>query len=88
MDKTRTVCFSGYRLEKMTQHGDKDAPEIRKIKGKLQQAILDAIAEGYIHFICGMANGWDEWAYNTYGLLGDLEGIRLRLKLQYLIGRR
>ena len=48
-------CFTGHRPDKM-QQGEKE------IKPLLEKAIDDAIANGYVTFITGMAMGTDIWA--------------------------
>ena len=48
-------CFTGHRPDKM-ELGEKE------IKPLLEKAIDDAIAEGYVTFITGMAMGTDIWA--------------------------
>ena len=48
-------CFTGHRPNKM------DMTE-EEIKPLLEKAIDDAVAEGYITFITGMAQGTDIWA--------------------------
>ena len=48
-------CFTGHRPDKM-EFGEKE------IKPLLEKAIDDAIAEGYVTFITGMAMGTDIWA--------------------------
>ncbi len=48
-------CFTGHRPSKM------DMTE-NEIKPLLEKAIDDAIAEGYVTFITGMAEGTDIWA--------------------------
>jgi len=48
-------CFTGHRPDKMEQ-GEKE------IKPLLEKAIDDAIANGYVTFITGMAMGTDIWA--------------------------
>ncbi len=48
-------CFTGHRPDKMEQ-GEKE------IKPLLEKAIDDAIANGYVTFITGMAMGVDIWA--------------------------
>jgi len=48
----RTLCFSGYRPEKL------NIDEVRLTK-MLDGAIADAIRDGYTHFISGMARGFD-----------------------------
>ena len=48
-------CFTGHRPDKM-ELGKKE------IKPLLEKAIDDAISEGYVTFITGMAMGTDIWA--------------------------
>ena len=48
-------CFTGHRPDKM-ELGEKE------IKPLLEKSIDDAIAEGYVTFITGMAMGTDIWA--------------------------
>lgn len=48
-------CFTGHRPDKMEQ-GEKE------IKPLLEKAIDDAIKNGYVTFITGMAMGVDIWA--------------------------
>ena len=48
-------CFTGHRPEKM-ELGEKE------IKPLLEKAIDEAIADGYVTFITGMAMGTDIWA--------------------------
>ena len=48
-------CFTGHRPDKM-ELGEKE------IKPMLEKAIDDAIADGYVTFITGMAMGTDIWA--------------------------
>lgn len=50
-----TCCFTGHRPDKMEQ-GEKE------IKQLLEKAIDDAIENGFITFITGMAMGTDIWA--------------------------
>lgn len=59
---TKSVCFSGYRPEKMPKAGDETTDEIKAIKNALRIAIQNAIDGGYTHFITGMACGFDIWA--------------------------
>ena len=48
-------CFTGHRTDKM-DIGEKE------VKPLLEKAIDNAIAEGYVTFITGMAMGTDIWA--------------------------
>ena len=54
MNKQR-VCFTGHRPEKLNISE-------RKVKELLKTAIIDAINDGYITFISGMARGIDIWS--------------------------
>ncbi|MBQ3022493.1 MAG: DUF1273 family protein [Clostridia bacterium] len=53
--KLHRCCFTGHRPNKMNL-GEKE------IKPLLEKAIDDAIADGYVTFITGMATGTDIWA--------------------------
>jgi len=59
MNKDKTACFSGYRPEKFTfifNQGDKAYLALEK---RIEEAILQAVDDGYTSFICGMAKGFD-----------------------------
>ncbi len=60
--KSRTVCFSGHRPEKLPCGGDERCAVTRVLKSILYKAILDSIKEGYDCFITGLARGVDLWA--------------------------
>ena len=53
--RLRRCCFTGHRPDKM-ELGEKE------IKPLLEKAIDEAIANGYVTFITGMAMGTDIWA--------------------------
>lgn len=57
-----TVCFSGYRPEKLPWGSDESDPRCALLKQRLRRAVCDACADGYRHFICGMARGADLYA--------------------------
>ena len=57
-----SVCFSGYRPEKLPWGGDESDPRCAALKKRLYDAAESACAEGYRHFICGMARGVDLYA--------------------------
>ena len=57
-----SVCFSGYRPEKLPWGGDESDPRCAVLKKRLYDAAESACAEGYRHFICGMARGVDLYA--------------------------
>lgn len=56
-----SVCFSGYRPEKLPWGGDESDPRCAVLKKRLYDAAESACAEGYRHFICGMARGCDTY---------------------------
>ena len=60
--KSRTVCFSGHRPEKLPVNGDSGSLVIRYLKSILYKEILDSISAGYDRFITGLARGVDLWA--------------------------
>lgn len=61
-DRSRTVCFSGHRPEKLPDNGDDRSQVIRVLKSILYKSVLDSIEEGYNCFITGLARGIDLWA--------------------------
>lgn len=60
--KSKTVCFSGHRPEKLPLSGSGGAKVIRVLKSILYKEILDSISDGYSCFITGLARGIDLWA--------------------------
>ena len=54
-----SVCFSGYRPEKLPWGEDESDPRCAALKKRLYDAAESACAQGYRHFICGMAEGCD-----------------------------
>lgn len=60
--KSKTVCFTGHRPEKLPFGGSDDAYVTRVLKSTLYKAVLDSIDEGYDCFITGLARGIDLWA--------------------------
>lgn len=53
--ESRRCCFTGHRPEKL------DVSE-RKVKKLLKMAIIEAVEDGFLTFITGMARGIDMWA--------------------------
>lgn len=76
--KSKTVCFSGHRPEKLPFGGSDDAYVIRVLKSTLYKAILDSIDEGYDCFITGLARGIDLWAGE---MIMDLKSAGRPIKL-------
>ncbi|MDL2260530.1 SLOG family protein [Deltaproteobacteria bacterium OttesenSCG-928-K17] len=59
MGKQKTACFSGYRPEKFAfilHQGNKAYLTLEK---SIENAILQAVDDGYSSFICGAAKGFD-----------------------------
>ena len=57
-----TVCFSGYRPEKLPWGYDECDPRCAQLKQRLRRAVCAACDDGFRHFICGMARGVDLYA--------------------------
>ena len=64
-----SVCFSGYRPEKLPWGEDESDPRCAALKKRLYDAAESACAQGYRHFICGMARGVDFYACEAALLL-------------------
>ena len=56
-----TVCFSGYRPEKLPWGYDECDPRCAQLKQRLRRAVCAACDDGFRHFICGMARGCDTY---------------------------
>ena len=54
-----SCCFSGHRPGKLPWGSNETDPRCAALKRRLWDAIDAAYAEGYRHFICGMAQGCD-----------------------------
>lgn len=60
--RQETVCFSGYRPEKLPWGDNEADPRCAALKERLGGAVRTACEEGFRHFICGMARGVDIYA--------------------------
>ena len=60
-----TVCFSGYRPEKLPWGYDECDPRCAQLKQRLRRVICAACDDGFRHFICGMANGCDLYFFDA-----------------------
>ena len=60
--KQMSVCFSGYRPEKLPWGENEADPRCEDLKKRLYEAVCSACEDGYAHFICGMARGADLYA--------------------------
>ncbi len=54
-----SCCFSGHRPGKLPWGSDESDPRCAALKERIRDAMEAAYAEGYRHFICGMAQGCD-----------------------------
>lgn len=68
-DRTKTVCFTGHRPEKLPDNGDPSSQTILVLKSLLRQEIEEAVNDGFDTFITGMAPGVDMWAAEIVGEL-------------------
>ena len=59
MKKENTCCFTGPRPKRLPCFGDPAAPEMKKLRSLLRDAILSAYRDGYRFFMSGMAEGFD-----------------------------
>ena len=61
MGEKITCCFTGHRPDKLPWGDWEKAPACQDLKRRLNQAVESAYADGYRHFICGMARGCDQY---------------------------
>lgn len=59
MTPETTCCFSGHRPPRLPWGNDETDPRCLALKARLAQVLEDAWAQGYRHFLCGMAQGTD-----------------------------
>ena len=69
-----TVCFSGYRPEKLPWGYDECDPRCAQLKQRLRRAVCAACDDGFRHFICGMAQGCDLYFCELALALRQLHG--------------
>jgi len=75
MNKQTTCCFTGHRNLPQTA--------IDSIQTLLHQQVLAAIADGYTHFLCGMANGADLLFASVVAELKKQHSITLEAAIPY-----
>lgn len=61
-DRSKTVCFSGHRPEKLPDGGRTSSMKIKGLLSMLYYEIHESIQQGYDTFIIGGARGIDLWA--------------------------
>ena len=59
LDKTKTVCFTGHRSQKLPWRFHEEDERCKAMKVTLHMEIEKAIKRGYKTFLCGMALGFD-----------------------------
>lgn len=79
IQRSKTVCFTGHRPEKLPDKGDRNSAKTRAIKSMIYQEIYDAAEDGYDTFITGMQRGVDLWAGEAVLDMMSLPGRDLRL---------
>jgi len=57
--KPVSCAFTGHRPAKLPWGYREDDPRCKALKEKLRSVLEEVIADGYTHFICGMAEGSD-----------------------------
>lgn len=63
--RQETCCFTGHRPNKLPWRYDETDPRCLKLKTRIADAVEAAYAEGYRHFLCGMARGCDLYFCET-----------------------
>lgn len=59
MERETTCCFTGHRPDKLPWGFDERDPACLRMKRALDRAVERAYADGFRHFITGMARGGD-----------------------------
>ena len=57
--KQESCCFTGHRPDKLPWRYDEQDPRCAALKRRIADAVESAYAEGFRHFLCGMALGSD-----------------------------
>ena len=58
----KKCCFTGHRPHYFPWQGQSSDPRQGKLLSALDQAVAQAVAQGYDYFIFGGASGADMWA--------------------------
>ena len=78
MRREVTCCFTGHRPEKLPWGSNESDPRCVQLKERLQAAVEQAYADGFRHFICGMARGADFYfAEAVLRLRGERQDVTL-----------
>lgn len=57
--RQESCCFTGHRPGKLPWKYNESDPRCVRLKARIADAVEAAYAEGYRHFLCGMAQGCD-----------------------------
>lgn len=57
--RQESCCFTGHRPNKLPWRYDESDPRCLALKRRIADAVESAYAEGFRHFLCGMAQGCD-----------------------------
>lgn len=55
----RTLCFTGHRCQKLPWGQNEEDERCKEMKIELRKRIINAIQNGYIYFMSGLALGFD-----------------------------
>lgn len=72
MDQGKVCAFTGHRPEHLPWGENECDPRCLDLKSRMAEAVERAYADGFRHFICGMARGADHYFCETV--------IKLRLR--------
>ena len=64
-DKNTTCCFTGPRPQNCSINFDNDNITLKRVKNDIRKYLIEAINNGYINFLCGMALGFDTLCFET-----------------------
>lgn len=81
MEINKTACFSGHRPEKFNFPLTVEYPEYVRLLETTKAAILEAIDDGYEHFMVGMAGGFDLIAASMFYELKEAQLISKNIRL-------
>ena len=60
-DKSKSCCFTGHRPGKLPWGYEERDPRCADLKRRLYDAVEAAYEDGFRHFLCGMAQGCDQY---------------------------
>ena len=72
MEREKTCCFTGHRVDKLPWGDDESAPACLTLKRTIADVLASLYADGCRHFICGMATGSDIYCGEAVVALREL----------------